>query len=151
MNSEQRASSQKVLSVIVIFTIALAAVAAFFSASKESKEYAISTPEGVVQRYLEAVLAGRNETAASYFATDSQCDATDIDRTWVSETVRVNLANVDLEGDKAFVEVVIDLSSGGPFDDYYTEKHNFRMSRESGGWKIMGIPWPLYSCEEPGK
>lgn len=147
----ERANSQKVLSIIVIFTILLAAAAAFLSASKDPKEYALSTPAGVIQRYLEAVLAGKNETAADYFVVDSQCDASDIDRSYISETIRVNLANTELEGDKAYVEVVIDLSSGGPFDDYYTEKHNFRLIRESGNWKILGIPWPLYSCEELNK
>jgi len=37
------------------------------------------------------------------------------------------------------------------FGDLYTEKHNFRLARESGNWKILGIPWPLYSCDEVTK
>jgi hypothetical protein len=64
------------------------------------------------------------------------------------ESVRVNLKDSSIEGDKAFISVDVDLSSGGPFDDYYSETHNFRLERENGVWKILGIPWPMYSCEE---
>lgn len=146
-----RLSSQKVLTVIVLFTILLAAVAAFLGTNRNQAEYSVQTPEGVIQRYLAAVIDGRNDKAAQFFVANSNCDASDLDRSWISETIRVNLVESDIEGNQAFVEVAIDISSGGPFDDYYTEDHNFRLERESGDWKILGIPWPLYSCEEVGK
>lgn len=146
-----RLSSQKVLTVIVLFTILLAAVAAFLGTNRNQAEYSVKTPEGVIQRYLAAVIDGRNDKAAQFFVANSNCDASDLDRSWISETIRVNLVESDIEGNQAFVEVAIDISSGGPFDDYYTEDHNFRLERESGDWKILGIPWPLYSCEEVGK
>lgn len=146
-----RLSSQRILTVIVIFTILLAGVAALLSSTRNKVEYSTQTPEGVVQRYLTAVIEGRNDKAAAFFSTNSTCDATDLDRSWISESVRVNLAKSEIEGDRAFLEVAIDISSGGPFDDYYTETHNFRLERESGNWKILGVPWPLYSCGEVGK
>lgn len=149
--STQRFSSQKILSAIIVFTILLAAAAALLSASKPKVQYSVNSPEGVVQRYLEAVIDGRNERAAEFFAANSSCDATDIDRSWIPESLRINLAESDIEGNQAFIELAIDISSGGPFDDYYTETHNFRLIRESEGWRILGIPWPLYNCEELGK
>jgi len=42
-------------------------------------------------------------------------------------------------------------SSGGLFADNYIERHNYRLAKESGSWRILGIPWPLYSCGEPPK
>lgn len=146
-----RLTSQRILTLLVIITIALAAVAAFLSSTRQSKDFAPNSPEGVVQLYLKAIISDRNESAAKYFSISSTCDATDIDRTWTPESMRVNLSNVDIEGDKAFIDVAVDISSGGPFDDYYTENHTFRLAKESGKWRILGIPWPLYSCEEPGK
>lgn len=146
-----RLSSQRVLTVIVVSTILLAAIAALLSTNRNQAEYSAQSPEGVIQRYLSAVVDGRNDKAAQYFVTNSNCDATDLDRSWISETIRVNLVESDIESDRAFVEVAIDISSGGPFDDYYTETHNFRLEKEFGSWKIMGVPWPLYSCEEVGK
>lgn len=149
--STQRFSSQKILSAIIVFTILLAAAAALLSASKPKVQYSVNSPEGVVQRYLEAVIDGRNERAAEFFASNSSCGAADIDRSWIPESLRINLAESDIEGNQAFIELAIDISSGGPFDDYYTETHNFRLIRESEGWRILGIPWPLYNCEELGK
>jgi hypothetical protein len=150
MTAERRGTNQ-ILSAIVILTIALAAIAALLTSTQDSKEYATSTPEGVVQRYLRAVIDGKNEEAVRYFSQSSTCDATDIDRSWMPENVRVNLSNSRIESEKAYIDVAVDISSGGPFDDYYTEKHTFRLSRENGIWKILGIPWPLYSCDELNK
>lgn len=144
-------SPNKILSTILVLTVLLAGLAAVLSATREGKEFETTRPEGVIQKYLSAVVEGRNEEAAKYFATDSSCDANDLDSNWVPETVRINLVNAEIEGEKAFVKVAVDISSGGPFDDYYTEDHNFRLVRESAGWRILGIPWPMYSCGELNK
>jgi len=150
MTADRRGTNQ-ILSAIVFLTIVLAAVAAFLTSTQDTKEYATSTPEGVVQLYLRAVIDGKHEEAVKYFSQSSTCDATDIDRSWMPENVRVNLSDSRIESDRAYIDVAVDISSGGPFDDYYTEKHTFRLSRENGIWKILGIPWPLYSCDELNK
>ena len=150
MTADRRGTNQ-ILSAIVFLTIVLAAVAAFLTSTQDTKEYATSTPEGVVQLYLRAVIDGKHEEAVKYFSQSSTCDETDIDRSWMPENVRVNLSDSRIESDRAYIDVAVDISSGGPFDDYYTEKHTFRLSRENGIWKILGIPWPLYSCDELNK
>lgn len=149
--SDVRSGANRVLAVIVIFTFALAAVAAILTSSKETRDYAPNTPEGVVQSFLENVIDGKNEDAARYFSMTSTCDATDIDRSWIPDTVRVNLTNAKIEGDRAYIDVAVDMNQDQLFGDMYSEKHNFRLVRESGAWKILGIPWPLYSCDEVNK
>ena len=143
-----RRGTNQVLAVIVIVTLGLAAVAALLTSSQETKEYSTSSPEGVVQMYLRDVIDGKNEDAIRFLSQDSLCDATDLDRSWMPENVRVNLRETRIEGERAFVDVAADISSGGPFDDYYTENHTYRLARENGAWKILGIPWPMYSCDE---
>ena len=143
-----RRGTNQVLAIIVVLTLGLAAVAAFLTSSQETTEYAPSTPEGVIQLYLRDVIDGKNEDATRYLSRNSLCDATDLDRSWMPENVRVNLQDSRIEGDRAFVDIAADISSGGPFDDYYTEKHTFRLTREDGTWRILGIPWPMYSCDE---
>ena len=143
-----RRGTNQVLAVIVIVTLGLAAVAALLTSSQETKEYSTSSPEGVVQMYLRDVIDGKNEDAIRFLSQDSLCDATDLDRSWMPENVRVNLSETRIEGERAFVDVAADISSGGPFDDYYTENHTYRLARENGAWKILGIPWPMYSCDE---
>ena len=148
---EARRASNQVLIVIVVLTLALAALAAFLTASRETKEYAPNTPQGVVQLFLQAVIDGKNEDAAAYFSLTSSCDVVDIDRSWIPDTVRINLTNSQIEGDRAFIDVAVDMNQDQLFGDMYSEKHNFRLVRESGAWKILGIPWPLYSCDEVNK
>lgn len=149
--SDVKSGANRVLAVIVIFTFALAAVAAILTSSKETRDYAPNTPEGVVQSFLENVIDGKNEDAARYFSMTSTCDATDIDRSWIPDTVRVNLTNSQIEGERAYIDVAVDMNQDQLFGDMYSEKHNFRLVRESGAWKILGIPWPLYSCDEVNK
>lgn len=149
--SDVRRGANRVLAVIVVLTFSLAAVAAILTSSKEAKNYAANTPEGVVQLFLKDVIEGKNEDAARYFSMTTTCDATDIDRSWIPDTVRVNLTNTQIEGDRAYIDVAVDMNQGQLFGDMYTEKHNFRLVRESGAWKILGIPWPLYSCDEVNK
>ena len=149
--SDVRRGANQVLAVIVLFTLALAAVAAFLTSSRETQDYALNTPEGVVQSFLNDVIDGKNEDAARYFSVTSTCDATDIDRSWIPDTVRVNLTNAQIEGDRAYIDVAVDMNQDQLFGDMYSEKHNFRLVRESGAWKILGIPWPLYSCDEVNK
>ena len=141
-----RATSNRILAVIVIAALALSAVAALVSSFREEVKYSASSPEGVVQMYLTAIIEGKNDQAASYFATDSECDASDIDRAYVSETLRVNLVSTSIDGDSAYVKIDANTGASGPFDDGYTESHTYRLSRKSGGWLIEGIPWPLWDC-----
>lgn len=141
-----RATSNRILAVIVIAALVLSAVAALVSAFREEVKYSTSSPEGVVQMYLTAIIEGKNDQAASYFATDSECDASDIDRAYVSETLRVNLVSTSIDGDSAYVKIDANTGASGPFDDGYTESHTYRLSKESGSWLIEGIPWPLWDC-----
>ena len=149
--SDVRRGANQVLAFIVLFTLVLAAVAAFLTSSRETKDYALNTPEGVVQSFLKDVIDGKNEDAARYFSVTSTCDATDIDRSWIPDTVRVNLTNTQIEGDRAYIDVAVDMNQDQLFGDMYTEKHSFRLAREGSYWKILGIPWPLYSCDEVNK
>jgi hypothetical protein len=144
-------TSKKVLSVLMVFTVLLAALAALLSTFRQTAEYSPTSPEGVIQLYLQSVIDGKNDNAAEYFSVTSKCTASDIDRSWMPEAVRINLIDAEVNADKAYVEVAVDISSGGPFDDYYTENHKYRLIRESENWKIEGIPWPLYSCGEINK
>ena len=141
-----RATSNRILAVIVIAALVLSAVAALVSSFREEVKYSTSSPEGVVQMYLTAIIEGKNDQAASYFASDSTCDASDIDRAYVSETLRVNLVSTSIDGESAYVKIDANTGASGPFDDGYTESHTYRLSKESGRWLIEGIPWPLWDC-----
>ena len=141
-----RVASNRILAVIVIAAFLLGVVAGVVSSFREEVNYSASSPEGVVQMYLTAIIEGKNDQAASYFVSDSTCDASDIDRAYVSETLRVNLVSTSIDGESAYVKIDANTGASGPFDDGYTESHTYRLSKESGRWLIEGIPWPLWDC-----
>lgn len=141
-----RATSNRILALIVIAALVLSTVSALVSALREDVKLSANTPEGVVQLYLTAIISGKNDQAASYFASDSTCDAADIDRAYVSDTLRVNLVSTSIDGSSAYVKIDANTGASGPFDDGYTESHTYRLTQESGKWLIEGIPWPLWDC-----
>lgn len=146
-----RATSNRILAVIVIAALVLSAVSALVSSLREDVKFSANTPEGVVQLYLTAIIAGKNDQAASYFSSDSTCNASDIDRAYVSDTLRVNLVSTSIDGNSAYVKIDANTGASGPFDDGYTESHTYRLTQESGKWLIEGIPWPLWDCGTENK
>lgn len=134
---------------MTVIALVLLAVSAFLSSTREEKTYSSSTPEGIVQLYLKAIIEGKNDIAAQYFAANSECDASDIDRAYIAETLRVNLISSSIEADAAYVKIDANTSSGGPFEDGYNESHTYRLVKENGAWRLTGIPWPLWDCEMP--
>lgn len=146
ISDAQRRSANRVLAIIVAVTVLLIATAAILTTTRETKTLSPDSPEGVVQLYLENVINGKNDLAAKNFASDSLCNASDIDRAYFTEDFRVSLVNTEITGDRAYVKIDVNYSSGGPFDSGYSEIQNYRLIKESGAWKITGIPWPLYDC-----
>jgi hypothetical protein len=136
-----------VLALIVGIALALLGVSLFINANRETRELSTKTPEGVVQLYLKAIIEGKNDVAAGYFTAQSDCDASDIDRAYISETLRVNLIKSEITGNSAYVKIDANQGSGDLFDSGYTESHTYRLVKESGNWRLQGIPWPLWDCE----
>lgn len=141
-----RASSNRILALVVVVALALSVVSALVSSLREEVRLSATTPEGVVQLYLTSIIEGKNDQAASYFAIDSTCEASDIDRAYVSDSLRVNLVSTSIDGSSAYVKIDANTGASGPFDDGFTESHTYRLSKESGKWLIEGIPWPLWEC-----
>lgn len=141
-----RANSNRILAIVVIVSLILISLSTFLTISREEKVFSPTSPEGVVQLYLRAVIDGKNDQAASYFVAGSECDSSDLDRAYISETIRVNLVSTTFEGESAYVKIDANTGSNGPFDDGYTEPHTYRLKKELGNWRIEGIPWPLWDC-----
>ena len=142
----QHRSANRFLLIILFVTVGLLAVAAFLTSNRDSKSYSANSPEGVIQLYLNAVIDGKLDKAATYFSKDSTCSATDIDRAYVSDNFRVNLSGTEVTANRAYVKIEVEFTNGGPFENGYSEKQTYRLAQEAGVWKILGIPWPLYDC-----
>lgn len=131
-----------IVGVLGLITVAVLAL----TVGRSVEEFDLDSPEGVAQAYLKAAFDGDFDEAASFFGTDSECDATDLDRAFIQEDVRVSLIEVTTTADKSTVRINAEIADGSPFGGYFEEQHSLRVVREDDMWKLTGIPWPLYDC-----
>lgn len=142
----RHSGSNRILIGIGLVAIILVVVASFLTRNRSEENFTPGTPESMVQSYLKAAIDGRNDLAISYLSTTSRCTADDLDRTYISDSMRISLISSEIQGDSAFVKITSEYSDNGPFGSGYSEEHSYRLARESGQWRILGIPWPLYDC-----
>ena len=147
-----RSAPGRVLAVVVGAVALLAVVAGVISALSDDSVYDRSTPEGAVQVYVTAVIDGDHGTAAELLDEEGSCELSDLDESWVPEETRVVLRGTSLDGDRADVWVGIARSSSGELfgGSEQFEGHTFRLAGGPGEWRIIGRPWPLYSCDGKG-
>ncbi len=147
MSDAESRRSRRLLAVLgaAVGAVVLAAILAVFLRG-EPAELDAATPEGVVQRYTQAVLAGDADTALSYVVDDV---ADDCDPVTVTEDRRVTLVDASENGETARVEVRVATVYGqGPFgpSEYETDGV-FVLEGADGAWLIRSAPWELSACE----
>jgi len=111
--------------------------------------YAADTPEGVVQRYLDAVLDGDSDQAVEYLTRDQRdrCEEDEFFRFGRDISARVALTEADVDGDSATVAVRVTEGSAGLFDSYeYSHDETYRLIRLDGAWLIDQVSWPWIGC-----
>ncbi len=106
-----------------------------------------ATPEGVVQRYVEAVLDGDGEAAARHLTDRAQVECSRIER---RDEMRVSLLAATDHGDTADVDVLIDVVAGGLLGiDEGQMEARFDLRRVNDRWMIDFAPWQLQICFPP--
>jgi len=139
----------RVLAALVGVVVVLAVIAGVVGANRRAPTLDPNTPQGVVQEYLEAVLAGDYPAAAKLLSSDSGCGLSDVSSTTVSESARIVLKDTVVDGGTAVVTVdVTEGADSGPFGDSgYTHTERITAERDGSAWKISGSPWLLYMCQ----
>lgn len=141
-----RSSANRMLGIIVGVVAALAIGVAVLTAAQSPKALDPTSPDGVVQQYLTAVIEHRNDDASRWLDPKGSCDAADLDRFGVADDVRVNLVQTWSEGDAARVTINLEYGTGDLFGGGWSEQKTLRLSRADGQWRIVGVPWPMYDC-----
>jgi hypothetical protein len=136
----------QILAVIIGLISIISVLIILISYNRNAIEFEANSPEGVTQAYLNSVFDGDYDRAVTFLEADSKCDASDLDRTYVNRTVRINLSSVDTTDGSARVKIRLEYSNGAPFDSSYSEEQTIRLITEDNSWKITGIPWPMYDC-----
>ncbi len=133
---------------VVVGIIALVAIGVVLTRGEAPLRDA-STPEGVVQRYATAVIAG-DETEAARYLTDRAAERCESSDQGFSSNVRVTLVSTTVRDETADVRVVVVTSQpGGPFGGGGFEMEAmFDLVGGDGDWLIDMAPWPLSICPD---
>ena len=107
------------------------------------------TPQGVVQAYLQASLARDFSAAVELLEPGTSCKIVDFDNTYIPANAQAALVKTAATATSATVDVSITVPSGDLLGNGYTESHTYRLTKTTEGWRMAGIPWPLYNCGTP--
>lgn len=134
--------------LIVLAAVVFAAVlgGALYGALAEPATYDPTTPEGVVQTYLKAVLDGGELASLDSMNADlaDRCrqDSTSLD--YRTEGARVFLDKTTIDNDMATVTIEIRHSSDGL--DEWIENETIWLEKSADSWLISQPPWPYWDC-----
>ena len=130
--------------------MALLVVVAVVLTFVKSPQLDPDTPEGVVQRYLQAVVEGRNSVARTYLSDrlQDECDAR-FPRYLSRDAYRIEWVDTVVDGSEARVDVLVAEDDLGVFGSYYEFHAGFTLQDSGHGWRITDQEWPWYGCSEP--
>lgn len=114
------------------------------------------TPEGVVQRYLQALQDDDYQTAYGYLSAETQAacpprEFRNMTRQSADHDRRVLLEGTEVVGGQTLVTVrIARIRSEPPFPpSEYSFREEYALEREDGGWRFTGPAWPLGVCRTP--
>lgn len=143
-----------VLALILVF-VAVALVVVFTRGQPAT--LAADTPDGVVQRYASAALAGDDDAAAAYLSTRARsADAQPgCGPGAASETENLRVTLLDVQERERTAEVRVSLVTSydsGPFGSpEYETDDVFTLVKADGDWLIDQAPWQLTVCPSPAE
>lgn len=106
------------------------------------------TPEGTVQTYIDAIVRGDYDTAASLWHREGCIPESTVPTREYS--VSASLVRVGGGDEEATVEVRITETTTDPFGNVTEYQEWFNLVRVADGWRIRQPSWPYYDqpCEE---
>ena len=145
--------------------VVVAVVVAALTGGRQTKTYAEDTPEGAVQRYIQAIIDEDTDKAYGYLSEELQKKCTgslwreQARYSYKLEESQVTLEKVrSLSDDKTVVTVsIVRVEAPNPFELGPREiafDQEFRLQKQAdGAWRFYETPWPVFSCprEEPAK
>jgi len=131
--------------LIGIGVLILIALTLFFIRQQQADYRTGETPQDVVYNYTLAVMKRDYERAYSYLADSPEKPnltlfQQDLART-ATESSRVSLTIGEVIADGN----IASQSYGGPFNNVSRYNDSAQLRLENGSWKLVGMPYPLWS------
>ncbi|KXK11864.1 MAG: Lumazine-binding domain protein [Chloroflexi bacterium OLB14] len=139
--------------LIGIGALIVLALVLFFMRQDTRTYVSDSTPEGVVNNYILAVLDKDYEKAYSYLAdlenkpTQEEFRQSFFNGIVNPENTGVSIGNVDVSGNDATVNLTIYYSYNDPFSSSYGNSDRANLVRQNGAWKISYMPYSFWAYD----
>ena len=140
--------------LIGIGALVIIALALFVTRKDSAMTYvADDSPEGVVHNYVVAVFERDYEKAYSYLAdkkdkpTLEQFRASFLQNMINPDNSGVEIGEVELNGEQAFVTMYIQYGPSDPFSSGYRNEERAVLVNQGGRWKIEQMPFNFWSWE----
>ena len=116
--------------------------------NRSPEQFDPASPEGTVQSYVAALVAGDFETAATFWA-EEDCLPASIEPSEGAPDISATLVSVDGDDAEATVVIGITNNASDPLNGIYEYQEWFTLVKDEGGWKIRQPSWPYYDqvCE----
>ena len=138
------------ITAVVGGLIVISLVVALATGSDEAPLLPADTPEGTVQRYIQALQAADYAAAHALLTEDARerCPVDDLrarQRFETQDDVRVRLGATRPAGDDVEVTVhVTRFSASPPFGvSDSTSDYRYLLNETADGWRIISAPWPF--------
>ena len=137
--------------LVVIALLILTSLSLFFSRQDNAVYLPEDTPSGIVHNYILAIEKGEYERAYGYLAEKEKKPTYDEFESYFlfyENSTGYQIGETAITGDTARVEVTIMEGSGGfLFDRYYDYVEHAQLTKKSGGWKIIQMPYAYWGWE----
>lgn len=140
-----RSRPNLVLAIVAGLVVVLAVVAWAVASRREPPKLDPTTPEGIVQTYILALVDGDDEAAVARLDPSLGCSSP-LPGTYLTRPVSLTLVSSRTTGQDAVVVFDITEHGDSPFDSW-SHRETFQLSRSGSAWLIVGNPWPVYGCK----
>lgn len=137
--------------ILVGIGVLIALALVLFFARQGTKEYtADSTPAGVAHNYVLAVLNKDYEKAYGYLAESKDKPTYEEFRQsflkgYINvDNASVEIGDVEIVGDEAYVELRIYYAYSDPFSSGYSNTEKATLVKQNGAWKLSVMPYSFW-------
>lgn len=143
--------------LVGIGALVIIALALFFTRQDQQEYIADDAPEGVVHNYALALYRDDYEKAYGYLAeADNKPTYNDFRQAFFNRYVDPNnagleLGEVEIVGEEAYVTVFLIYNSSDPFSSGYRNTEAAHLEKQNGEWKLLQMPYNfwLYDWYQP--
>lgn len=139
-------SRQNIVLLVVAALVVVLAVVAALAGGRRTPAPDPSTPAGVVQLYVGAVVEADQDAMAALLDPALGCEPPFFHGS-AQPSASLAIVSTRIDGDRATVVVEITEGQSGPLPgSRYSHRETFELVRTGDSWLVTGNPWPVYEC-----